>query len=142
MENRVYVYGLLDTNDNVIYVGKSSAPKQRLLGHSNYASKLKILDIFEDREVYWIEKLLQEGHSLSNKHWNYYTEKWNIGDIVSLGGKRGVKGIKIYDSKTQKTYDSISSLSKELNIPYQTIQRRIENCNESQFNDYKRYILI
>jgi hypothetical protein len=139
-KNKIYVYGLLDENDDIIYVGKSSAPKQRLLGHSNYSSKLKILDIFEDREVYWIEKLLQEGHSLANKHWDYYTEEWNVGDIVALGGER--KGIKIYDSQTQKTYDSISSLSRELNIPYQTIQNRIQNCNKPHFNDYKRYILI
>jgi predicted GIY-YIG superfamily endonuclease len=137
--NKIYVYGLLDKNDNVIYVGKSSAPKHRLLGHNNYSSKLKILDVFEDREVYWIEKLLQEGHSLANKQWNYHTEEWNIGDIIEIN--RG-KGIKIYDSQTQKTYDSFSSLSKELNIPYQTIQYRIQNCNESHFNDYKRYILI
>jgi predicted GIY-YIG superfamily endonuclease len=137
MKNRIYVYGLLDKNDNIIYVGKSSTPKRRLISH-DHASKLKILDVIGDIEIYWIQKLLKEGHNLANKHTNYEIEDWNVGDIIELG----TKGIKIYDSQTQKTYDTIASLSKELNISYLTLQYRIENCNKSKFNEYKRYTLL
>lgn len=137
-DNKIYVYGLLDENDNITYVGKSSSPKQRLMNH-NYASKLKILDIFDDREIYWVQKLLKEGYNLENRYINYGTEDWNIGDIIEVNRE---KGVKVYDSQTQKTYNTLSSLSKELNIHYETLKYRIQNCNKPHYNDYKRYTLI
>jgi len=138
---KVYVYGLLDNEDNISYVGKSSTPKSRLVNHTS-SSRLKILDIFYDKEVYWIEKLQKEGYDLLNQKGIKEVEDWNIGDIVEVNRKENRGAQKIYDSKTSKIYDSLKSLIEELNIERSTFKYRIENSDKPNFQDYQRYILL
>ncbi len=138
---KVYVYGLLDDEDKIIYVGKSSTPKSRLTTHTS-SSRLKILDIFYDKEVYWIEKLQKEGHNIFNQKGIKEVENWDIGDIIEINRKENRGAQKIYDSKTNKVYDSLKSLIKELNIERSTFKYRMENSKKPNFQDYQRYILL
>ena len=86
---RIYIYGILDDDDNIIYVGESVSPKTRLSEHfmrSGY-TRCKILEIYENREHYWIDKLISEGNPLTNKERLTGVKKdkrvWCVGDILS-----------------------------------------------------------
>ena len=39
---KVYIYGLLDNNNNITYVGKASEPKKRLYWHASQSNSRKL----------------------------------------------------------------------------------------------------
>jgi len=81
---KVYIYGALDQNGDIVYVGKSVAPSTRLTDHYNTRGweKLIILDTFIDKEHYWVDKLIKEGNNLENKEKLSSNESWIVGDVV------------------------------------------------------------
>lgn len=92
---KVYIYGLLDESDQIIYVGKSSIPSYRLSYHKRdkniSVSRMKILDIFYDKENYWINKLIDEGHPLVNREVSSTVENYEIGDFIESTEKKRFK---------------------------------------------------
>jgi hypothetical protein len=115
--NIVYIYALLDEDDNITYIGKSSSPKTRLYNHANFLTtnnpRAKILDYFYDSEDYWIKKILNEGHPLQNKEIDISNENWNIGDIISISKREDRK---IVNTLTGTTYKSINDASVKIDI--------------------------
>lgn len=114
---KIYVYGLLDVDGNVTYIGKSSTPYMRLAGHITDGHcefrKLKIIDIFYDTEYYYIQKYLNEGIKLFNKQIAPHIEIWNINDIVEI---RKLKKNRCRNISTNAIYESISDAAKSLNV--------------------------
>lgn len=125
---KVYVYGVLDQNDQIIYVGKTSTPSYRLPHHKKSMSvtvnKMKILDIFYDKENFWIHKLINEGHVLENKEISSTVEHYEIGDIVEL------KEQKKFIVRNIKTGEIFSSAYKACNsykkIGYETFVNKLK----------------
>ena len=60
-----YVYGELDEDDNIVYVGKSNDPRRRNM--DKRVVRFKILDKFIDIEQRWIHQLSSSGVQLRNK---------------------------------------------------------------------------
>lgn len=138
--SKVYIYGLMD-GDNIIYVGKSVTPKHRLSQHrqtyNNNSLKIKILDFFFDKEIYWVDKLISEGHKLNNSQTLTGSEDWGIGDIIEIQTKTRQS---VLDKSTNRIYKSLYSLSKEINLDPQQITSRIENPNK--YPEFTKYKLI
>jgi hypothetical protein len=126
IETKTYVYGILDCDDSIVYVGKSSCPNQRMRWHKNNIkyNKCKILDIFYDTENFWINKLKLEGCQLENKYDIPCEEEWNIGDIIEVGS---LKRIKIKDTNSGKIYETLKDLSDEIGIERNTLKYRIDS---------------
>ncbi len=124
----VYVYGILEEDGKISYIGKSSSPKARIYAHASTTGKkqlrVKILDSFNDTENYWIKKLSQEGSSLYNRQVDPMEEFWNVGDIISMT-KRSDK--KVLDKKTGKVYKSRNHYHTETGISYGIIKAVLEN---------------
>lgn len=116
-KTKVYIYGILDESDQIIYIGKSSTPYARLSHHVNsgfsQCRRCKIIDIFYDTEFYYISKFLSEGVKLENKHTTPFVEKWEIGDIISIGK---LKRIKCKNTKTEKIYQSIAEAARDFSV--------------------------
>ena len=100
--NKVYVYGILDDNDDIIYVGKSSKPYERLKRHISRYDRAVILDFYYDKESYWIDKLRLNGHILENKHTDAMTSEHKIGDILIRSYKLGRPLEESYEEQRQK----------------------------------------
>ena len=105
---KVYIYGILGDNDEIIYVGKSTRPKGRLIDHrvDKDWDKCKILAIYEDLENFWIHKLLKEGHPLKNKEMLVEGEEWNVGDVITLNNKSSTRSVKVRHKQTGVIYES------------------------------------
>lgn len=92
---KVYIYGLINNKNEVFYIGKSTSPRTRLYTHINDLNysylKMEILDIFYDKEVYWIEKYLKEGHPIKNKEIISTLEQWEIGHTFETTKKQPQK---------------------------------------------------
>ena len=120
---RIYIYGILDDDDNIIYVGESVTPQKRLYRHRNdYGyTRCKILDVREDMEDYWIEKLLSEGNILNNiikgdkkygksgKH----IKRYDVGDVISTKNPDRV-GKQIRDKHTGEVYKNAQLASRSI----------------------------
>jgi len=130
---KVYVYGILNEKDEIIYVGKTTTPKRRLADHKRTTSynKLKILDTFFDTEFYWIEKLKTEC-KLENKFDRPDEEDWEIGDIVVV---EDLKKVAVLDTETSKEYETIAEASKDLDISRNRIRYSV-------YKSKKRFILL
>ena len=129
---KVYVYGILDDNDEIVYVGKTSTPKRRLGDHKRTTGwdRMKILDLFYDKEFYWIEKL-RHNSKLENKFDRPNQEDWEIGDIVEIGDR----GIQVLDTKTNIKYQTIKEASEDLDISRYKIYYSI-------YKTKKRFVLL
>jgi hypothetical protein len=138
---KIYIYALIDENEQVIYVGKSSTPKSRLANHkcnlNNSNLKMKILDYFYDVEQYWVDKLIQEGYNLINKEFFIHSEEWEKGDIINPNHK---SSFKIYDKKLNITYNSMYELSKIIQMDYQQLQARINK--PEKYKEFARYQIL
>lgn len=103
MNKTVFIYALKEVGTNEYrYVGKSNKPKKRLYHHIRNSVKLKTykhkwiqsvlkrnsniefvileevgVDVWGEREIYWIDKLKKEGYRLSNA-----TEGGDCGPII------------------------------------------------------------
>tara|TARA_R110000796_G_scaffold38718_1_gene97157 strand:+ start:56 stop:670 length:615 start_codon:yes stop_codon:yes gene_type:complete len=112
----VYIYEILDDDDNCVYVGETMAPKQRMVGHyadSGY-TRMKILEVCDDREYYWINKRLSEGCTLGNNIHKTSDETWEVGDIVHSHSQKSKYGHQIRHKQTGVTYRSGYYASKVL----------------------------
>ncbi len=138
---KIYVYALIDENEQIIYIGKSNSPKVRLGQHkcnlNNNQLQMKILDYFYDVEQYWVSKFKKENHPLNNKELIIYSEKWEIGDIITTNEKIRYK---VHDTQSNIIYDSVYKLSKVLKIDVGTLQYKLSNPERHQ--DYSQYKLI
>ena len=127
---KTYIYGLLDKSDNIIYLGKSSCPKNRLRHHKHISTisitKCKILDIFYDTENYWINKLLSEGIVLKNKYNLPEEESWEIGDIIEVGS---LKKVKVKNTETGIVYDTIKSACESIGMQRDAFVYKIKKGN-------------
>ena len=99
-----YVYGELDKDDNIVYVGKSNDPKERNMNKK--VDRFKILDKFIDIEQRWIHELSSSGVMLRNKEviktcgdfevgkiYNTYTPKGELKPRVPYYIKKQIKHI-------------------------------------------------
>ena len=116
---KVYIYGLINKENQIFYIGKSTAPKTRLYTHScdlNYSYlKMEILDIFYDREVYWIEKCLEEGHPIKNKEIISTLKQWEVGhtfEIVKKAPKKVMYDGVIYNSLNHLRNTTLNHISE------------------------------
>jgi excinuclease UvrABC nuclease subunit len=138
---KIYIYALMDENDQITYVGKSNTPKSRLAQHkcnlNNSKLKMKILDYFYDLEQYWVEKLIKEGNNLNNKELFIHSEEWNKGDIINTNKKHSYK---IYDKEKDIIYDSIYSLSKTEKIDVSYLQIRLNK--PEKYKEFSKYEFI
>jgi hypothetical protein len=138
---KIYIYALIDENEQITYVGKSNTPKLRLASHkcslNNSKLTMKILDYFYDIEQYWVNKLLIEGHPLNNKEFNMHTEEWGKGDIINTNPK---SSFKIYDKELNITYNSIYELSKIEKMDYSQLQTRINK--PEKYKEFAKYQII
>lgn len=125
---KIYIYGLIDSENNTFYIGKSSQPKNRFYQHvrklNRYDIKMQILDFFFDKEIHWIEKLLKDGHPIQNKEILYTMEQWDIGKTFTITQKTPNK-VK-YNGKT---YNSLNALykSRDINLSEHYLKKIIEN---------------
>ena len=85
--SKTYVYALKDADGSIVKVGKSIRPYGRLVDYNLPHHSMKILDIYEDVENFWIKKLLSEGHAPKNREMNKEVEEWCVGDVVQLKKK-------------------------------------------------------
>jgi hypothetical protein len=126
---KVYIYALLNEDDEIIYIGKSSTPSDRFSSHKNngHASvnKMRILDYFYDKEYYYIKKYISEGHNLSNKQTDPWEEDWNIDDIIEYKptNLENPKKISCKNPLTNKYYDTIEEASVDLGISRHKVKR-------------------
>jgi hypothetical protein len=138
---KIYIYALIDENEQIIYVGKSNTPKPRLANHkcnlNNSNLKMKILDYFYDVEQYWVDKLIQEGHNLINKEFFIHSEEWEKGDIIDTNRK---SAFKIYDSELNIIYSSMYELSKVIQMDFSQFQARINK--PEKYKEFAKYQII
>ena len=138
---KIYIYALIDENEQIIYVGKSNTPKPRLANHkcnlNNSNLKMKILDYFYDVEQYWVDKLIQEGHNLINKEFFIHSEEWEKGDIINPKPKLSFK---IYDKELNITYNSMYELSKATKMDISALQTRINN--PKKYIEFSKYQIL
>lgn len=116
-KTRVYVYGLLDMDGEVFYIGKSSIPKQRLISHCDSglseSRKMIILDIFYDTEFAWIQKYISEGINLKNKFDIPSEENWNVGDEINC---KKLRVVKFRDKVSNTVFNSIKEANEKLGL--------------------------
>lgn len=124
---KVYVYALYNKDDEIEYVGKSNRPKERLYNHSytDGYRKLKIMDIFYDKEYHWIQKL-SESYNLKNKLQKPFEEDWNKGDIIEVQKQRVVSFI---DRVSNRKFNSIKEASEVLGMSRDRISALLYNDN-------------
>ena len=76
-----YIYGELDEDDNIVYVGKSNYPRQRHIAKK--VDRFKILDKYIDIEQRWIHQLSSSGVKLRNKEVMKYCGDFKVGEIYN-----------------------------------------------------------
>jgi len=140
---KIYIYALINEDNQIIYVGKSTTPYSRLANHkcnlNNSELKMKILDYFYDVEQYWVNKLIQEGHNLSNKEFFIHSEEWEKGDIINPKPKLSFK---IYDKELNITYNSLYELNKAIktDLDSQQIMNRINK--PEKYKEFAKYQIL
>jgi excinuclease UvrABC nuclease subunit len=134
---KTYIYGMLDENDEVIYIGKSINPYNRLLQHSQMGLKrMKIIDYFYDKESYYIEKYLKEGYALQNKELSIdKSQKLEIGEILELKRKTSTK---IKDTISGKIFNSFYELNQILQLP----QDKLKNSIVNRVEGFEHYVVV
>lgn len=93
---KTYIYGLYRVEGEIFYVGKSVSPKLRMTTHADYYGRgitMIIIDIFYDRESYWINELKKQNHPIENKQILRYDGEYEINDIITIKPKNPVINI-------------------------------------------------
>ena len=142
---RIYIYGILDDDDNIIYVGESACPQRRLSAHHSQSGykRCKILEIYENREHYWIDKLLNEGSPLTN------TERltgdirgmrvWKVGDIL-VNQVDFRKPQKLRNKLTGEIYRSGGHASREIEGVPQNVVNSMRRTSKGKYHDMLEFI--
>jgi len=125
---KTYIYGLKNSNDEIFYVGKTHAPKTRLINHRQTIKgidTLEILDIFYDKEKDWINKLLNEGAKLINRETSAVVEDWEIGDIISVSS---INTYRVINEETNTEYGSMLAAYRDSpkEVVYETFKYRLQ----------------
>ena len=137
----IYIYGILDDDDNIIYVGESTKPQIRLRAHhtdSGY-ERCKILEIYENREHYWIDKLISEGNTLNNKERLSESETWCVGDVVLRTSFR-ISAQKLRNKLTGEEYRSGGHASREIEGVPRTVVDAMRRSSKGKYHDILEFI--
>lgn len=137
---KVYIYGILDDTNTIIYIGKSWQPSKRLTQHKSTGYlKCKILDIYYDVEKYWIDKCLDEGLVLENKTPTFIdVEEHEIGDIIDISDKCVLRH-KIKNIDTNKIYPTIQSLCDDIGAPRWKVKAQLDSDTFVENFPYEYY---
>ena len=139
---RIYIYGILDDDDNIIYVGESACPQQRLRAHhAQYGwGRCKILEIYENREHYWIDKLLSEGNNLKNKEKLSEGETWCVDDVIVLKISR-TPVQKLRNKLTGEIYRSGYHASQQLGFDVNSCATNIlRRTSKGKYHDILEFV--
>ena len=141
MKYKTYIYGLYQ-DDKLIYVGKTCTPKERLIGHNGtYSGELHmvVLDVYDDLELLWVDKMRNKGHKLKNKEDNSsgVGPSLEIGDKVVLNPRK-TKAIR--DTELDILYPSLMEFQKATGISYGTILFQLTEAKNPK-ECYKKYVL-
>lgn len=138
---KLFVYGLLDNNNKITYVGQTYDPISRLDAHykKGYceSGKMKILEVYSDKEFEWIQKCISEGFELKNKLINRPSQSdFKAGDIVvnKIGLRRRYR---FKDMLTNHVYETLSEASEKLNINTEIIRKLLVDDDYKQKNQFK-----
>tara|TARA_R110000822_G_C14881505_1_gene446562 strand:- start:5 stop:442 length:438 start_codon:yes stop_codon:yes gene_type:complete len=142
---RIYIYGILDDDDNIIYVGESLKPKSRLSNHFAHSGwkRCKILEIFEDREHYWINKLISEGNTLNNtilltsNKWD--KRVWSVGDIL-VNHPRNIRQVKLRNKLTGEIYRDGEHASREIEGVSQYVANNLRLYPTSKYHEILEFV--
>ena len=130
---KIYIYGLLNKNNEYVYVGKSSIPYNRLRAHKNALRddtlRMEILDEFIDLEFKWIHKLSKTHPLTFNKSKDQELENWNVGDIITT---KDPPSTPVYDSVNDITYKSKKDAMEALGISMYLLNKKLQENNQYQ----------
>ena len=108
-----YIYGELDEDDNIVYVGKSNHPIDRNM--SKRVDRFRILDKFIDLEQRWIHQLSSRGVQLRNKEVMKTCSDLEVGKIYNTYAIRvdgGVRSQRVRHIPTQRIFESKYAASR------------------------------
>ena len=106
-----YIYGELDEDDNIVYVGKSNHPIDRNM--SKRVDRFRILDKFIDLEQRWIHQLSSRGVQLRNKEVMKTCSDLEVGKIYSTYvGKSKYTSKRVRHIPTQRIFESKYAASR------------------------------
>ena len=107
-----YIYGELDEDDNITYVGKSNHPRERNMSKRVY--RFKILDKFIDIEQRWIHQLSSSGVKLRNKEVIKTYGDFEVGKIYNT--YVGIRHVKVRHIPTQRIFESKYAASRSFGM--------------------------
>ena len=105
-----YVYGELDDNDNIVYVGKSFDPRIRNI-NKKLDGRFIILDKYIDPEQRIIHELLSNGIKLRNKEVIRECGNYEVGETYDVYIKNRL-GKRVRHIPTQMIFESKCSASR------------------------------
>ena len=103
-----YIYGELDEDDNIVYVGKSNYPRQRHIAKK--VDRFKILDKYIDIEQRWIHQLSSSGVKLRNKEVITHCVDLEVGKTYDV--YKGKSNVKVRHIPTQRIFESKYAASR------------------------------
>ena len=107
-----YVYGELDDDGNIVYVGKSNNPRHRNMTKGG-VKRYKILDKFIDLEQRWIHQLSSSGIKLRNKEVMKTCSDLEVGKIYNTYvGKSKYTSKRVRHIPTQRIFESKYAASR------------------------------
>jgi len=136
---KVYVYGLLDEEGQVYYIGKSTSPKARLYSHCSNGHTTtrtcKILDYYYDTESYWVQFYSEQNPDLVNSQTLIHTEDHEIGDILTVST---LTKVSIKNTKTGEVFESIAEFVRkcEDSLEYYQAQAILDNPAHKLYGKY------
>ena len=107
-----YIYGELDENDNIVYVGKSNDPRARNR-NKPWVKRFKILEKFIDPEQRWIHEISSSGSLLRNNVVIETCGDYKVGDTYNvLVGRWNGLSIRVRHIPTQRIFESKYAASR------------------------------
>ena len=111
-----YIYGELDEDDNIVYVGKSNDPRARNRSKP-WVKRFKILDKFIDPEQRWIHEISSSGSKLRNDVVIKTCGDYIVGEIYNvLLGRTYWGAIRVKHIPTQRIFESKYAASRSFGM--------------------------